>query len=107
MRCKLQLPTGAAASGRVAHSITAPRRGGNTLPCPWAPDVCQLQAGEPMRRTPPSPVFCPRPGGRREKRRLARAEPGGACVGMESADLGSRQRGKIWHRKPCPAARKG
>ncbi|XP_019383664.1 PREDICTED: TBC1 domain family member 31 [Gavialis gangeticus] len=26
---------------------------------------------------------------------------------MESADLGSRQRGKIWHRKPCPAARSG
>ncbi|XP_069636079.1 TBC1 domain family member 31 isoform X2 [Haliaeetus albicilla] len=26
---------------------------------------------------------------------------------MESSDLGGRQQGPIWHRKPCPAARRG
>ncbi|XP_074703352.1 TBC1 domain family member 31 isoform X3 [Strix aluco] len=32
---------------------------------------------------------------------------GGAGPRMESSDLGSRQQGPIWHRKPSPAARQG
>uniref|UniRef100_A0A8C8AQR0 TBC1 domain family member 31 n=1 Tax=Otus sunia TaxID=257818 RepID=A0A8C8AQR0_9STRI len=32
---------------------------------------------------------------------------GGAAPRMESCDLGSRQQGAIWHRKPSPAARQG
>lgn len=36
-----------------------------------------------------------------------RGSGGGGGPRMESSDLGGRQQGPIWHRKPCPAARRG
>lgn len=44
--------------------------------------------------------------GRRRDRCPGRRRPRGSCD-MQSTDLGSKESGKIWHRKPSPATRDG